>query len=173
MLDYSKDNEFQEIIKDMVSNDTVLEMKNYRQHYDTSCFDHCLNVAYYSYLVCKKLGLDYKSISRAGLVHDLFLYDWRVKQENRKGFHAFTHPRIAFENANKLFDLNDKEKDIILKHMWPLTLKLPKYKESYIIGFIDKYCAIKESVTAWKNSSSFKKAYRYAYLFLGIYLFYI
>ncbi len=173
MLDYSKDSEFKEIIKDMISNNAVLQMKNYRQHYDTNCFDHCINVSYYSYLVCKKLGLDYKSISRAGLVHDLFLYDWRIKQTDIKGLHAFNHPRIALENANKLFDLNDKEKDIILKHMWPLTLKLPKYKESYIIGFVDKYCAIKESVAAWKKASFFKKVYRYAYLFLGIYFFYI
>ena len=173
MLDNSKDSEFEEIIKDIVSNDTVLQMKNYRQHYDTNCFDHCMNVAYYSYLICKKFKLDYKSVARAGMLHDLFLYDWRVKQKGKKGLHAFTHPKTSFDNASKIFDLNAKEQDIIVKHMWPVTIKLPKYKESYIIGFVDKYCAIKESVGAWKNASTLKKIYRYAYLVLGIYLFHI
>ena len=173
MLYNSKDNEFEEIIKDIVSNNIVLEMKNYRQHYDTDCFEHCKNVAYYSYIICKKFKLDYKSVARAGMLHDLFLYDWREKQENNKGLHAFTHPKTALNNACKIFNLNLKEKDIILKHMWPLTIKLPKYKESYIIGFVDKYCAIRESISAWKKLGILYKVYKYAYIILGIYLFYI
>lgn len=173
MLNCSKDKEFNEIIKDIVSNDTVLQMQNFKQHYNTNCFEHCKNVAYYSYLICKKLKLDYISMSRAAMLHDLFLYDWRIRQPNRKGLHAFTHPKEALKNASKMFELNNKEQDIILKHMWPLTIKLPKYKESYIIGFVDKYCAIQESIEAWKNNLTLKMIYRYAYLVLGIYLFYI
>ena len=33
--------EFFDIIKDIISNDTVKEMKNYRQHCNTSCYKHC------------------------------------------------------------------------------------------------------------------------------------
>ena len=51
-------NEFNLIIADILNNDTVNQMKNFRQHYDTSCFEHCKEVAFYSYLVCKKLNLD-------------------------------------------------------------------------------------------------------------------
>ena len=47
--------EFKMIIKDIANHPTVLEMKNFRQHYDTSCYDHCQNVAYYSYLFCDKI----------------------------------------------------------------------------------------------------------------------
>ena len=36
------------------------------------------------------------------------------------------------------------EKDIILKHMWPVTFSTPKYLETFIVTFVDKYCAIKE-----------------------------
>lgn len=149
------DNEFIEIIKDIITNDTVLQMKNFRQHYNINCFMHCLHVAYYSYVISKKFNLDYKSSARAGMLHDLFLYDWRIKQKDRKGLHAFTHPRYALENASKLFDLNDKEQDIILKHMWPLTIKLPKYKESYVITIADKYSTIRETFFSYK--SKFKK----------------
>lgn len=137
--------EFENIIKDMKNNPTVLKMRNFRQHYDTSCYEHCENVAYFSFLICKKLKLDYVSVARAGMVHDLFLYDWRVKENGRKGFHAFRHPRIALNNALKLFDLSKKEQDIILKHMWPLTVIPSIYLESYILSSVDKYCALKES----------------------------
>ena len=137
--------EFESIIDDIVKNEDVKKMKNYRQHYNTSCYEHCYDVAFVSYKICKKLKLDYKAVSRAGMLHDLFLYDWRYRQDDRKGFHAFTHPRTALENAQKHFTLSEKEQDIILKHMWPLTLKFPRYPESFIVTLTDKYCTLKES----------------------------
>lgn len=160
--------EFNLIIADLISNETVQKMKNYKQHYDTSCFEHCKNVAFYSYLICKKYHLDYISVARAGMLHDLFLYDWRKKQNGRKGLHAFTHPKTALQNALKLFPLNEKEMDIILKHMWPVTLSFPKYTESYIITFVDKFCAIQESINAYKSKKGIQKFYRYAYVFLSM-----
>lgn len=162
--------EFNSIIKDLVENETVQKMKNYKQHYNTSCFEHCKNVAYYSYLICKKYNLDYVSVARAGMLHDLFLYDWRIKQDGRKGLHGFRHPRIALNNASKLFELNKKEQDIILKHMWPITVILPKYKESYIITLVDKYCAIQESIKAYKSKRRLQIAYRYVYVFLSLFI---
>lgn len=160
--------EFELIISDLINNETVQKMKNFRQHYETSCFEHCKMVAYYCYLLCKKYNLDYVSATRAAMLHDLFLYDWRLREDGRKGLHAFTHPKTALENASKLFILNEKEKDIILKHMWPITIKLPKYKESYIITLVDKYCALQESVKAYKSKKKLQVAYRYAYVFLSL-----
>lgn len=75
-----------------------------------------------------------------------FLYDWHKNEVDYGGLHGFIHPNIALKNANKYFLLNEVEKDIIQKHMWPLTLKLPKYKEAYVVSFVDKYCAILETV---------------------------
>lgn len=163
--------EFEEIISDLVKNETVQKMKNYKQHYETTCFEHCKMVAYYCYLICKKYKLDYVSATRAGMLHDLFLYNWRVRENGRKGLHAFTHPKTALENASKLFNLNEKERDIILKHMWPVTFfSIPKYKESFIITFVDKYCAIKESIAAYKSRKKLQIAYRYAYVFLSMFI---
>lgn len=144
------DSEFQTIIYDLFNNETVKEMKKYRQHYNTNCFDHCYVSSYYCYLICKKLKLDYKSAARGAMLHDLFLYDWRKKQD-RTGLHAFTHGKTACENACKLFNLNNKEKDIIVKHMWPVTLVPPKYKESFILTLVDKYCALSETFEALKE----------------------
>ena len=159
------DKEFQEIINPLVSNETVQKMKNFRQHYETSCFDHCYAVAYYCYLICKKYNLDYISATRAAMLHDLFLYDWRVKQPGRKGLHAFTHGKIACKNACELFDLNDKEKDMIIKHMWPVTIEFPKSFEGLVLTFVDKYCAMSESFEILKSRLFMKKTFRYAYLF--------
>lgn len=157
---------FISIISDMIENNTVKQMNNFKQHYETTCFEHCLVASYYCYLLCKKFNLDYISCSRAAMVHDLFLYDWRKRQNGRKGLHAFTHPQTAYDNASKLFDLNEKEKDIIVKHMWPVTLALPKYKESYILTLVDKYCALNESYQEIFNRFCQKKVFRYAYVFL-------
>ena len=164
---YSND-EFIQMIDDLLNNDTVKQMKNFRQHYETSCFDYCLIASYYCYLYGKKFNLDYVSCARAAMLHDLFLYDWRKKQDDRKGLHAFTHPKTAYKNASKLFALNEKEKDIILKHMWPVTIALPKYKESYLLTLVDKYCALNESYQEIYNRFCQKKLFRYAYVFLCV-----
>lgn len=163
----NKDDEFQNIIKELIENDTVQEMKKYRQHYETTCFDHCYDAAYYCYLICKKYHLDYISATRAAMLHDLFLYDWRVRQPGRKGLHAFTHGKRACENACQLFDLNEKEKDIIIKHMWPVTINFPKSLEGFILTLVDKYCAISESLDVFQTRLFTKQAFRYAYVFLS------
>lgn len=143
--EYINKQEFFDIISDLIYSPLVQEMKNYRQHFNTSCFDHCLEVSYWSYCICKKLHLDYKSMARAALLHDLFLYDWRgsKKRLNLAKFHAFIHPYIALQNAIKICDLNEKEQDIILKHMWPVSFfHFPKYKESFIITITDKISSL-------------------------------
>ena len=164
----NQDKEFQDIIYPLITNETVKKMKNFRQHYETSCFEHCYTVAYYCYMICKKYHLDYHSATRAAMLHDLFLYDWRKRQDGRKGLHAFTHGKTACENACKLFDLNEKEKDMIIKHMWPVTIELPKSFEGLILTFVDKYCAMSESFEVLQSRLFMKKAFRYAYLFLSL-----
>jgi uncharacterized protein len=71
--------------------------------------------------------------------------------------HGFIHPKLALKNAEENFQLSDLEKDIIVKHMWPLTVKFPKYKESYVVCLVDKYCSIQEIVNS--NLSKFYKMF--------------
>ncbi len=163
-----KNLEFQSIIKPLIEDETVQQMKNYRQHFETSCFEHCYVASYYCYKICKKLHIDYISAARAAMLHDLFLYDWRLKNTHTQGLHAFKHPQIAYENACKLFELNKKEKDIILKHMWPVTLAFPRYLESFILTLVDKFCALQESFESISQDFSFKKALHYSYILLFV-----
>lgn len=133
--------EFYDVVRDLMNHPVVQRMKSYPHHCATNCYQHCLNVAYYNYQICKVLGLNARAAARAGMIHDLFLYDWHT-HALRTGdhFHGLTHPRVALKNAEKHFNLTPLEKDIILKHMWPLTIVPPKHLESFIICFTDKYC---------------------------------
>ena len=132
-------------IEPLLGCEQVRQMEDYIQHGDTSCLQHCIAVSYYSYMICKRFGLTKheSALIRGALLHDFFLYDWHITKPD-EGLHGFVHPRIALRNANRNFDLNGREQDIIEKHMWPMTLVFPKYKESYIVCLIDKYCASME-----------------------------
>ena len=145
-----EDEEFQEIIKDIIENKEVQKMKNYTVHGKTTCFAHCYAVSYFCYLACKKRKLDYKSAARAGMLHDFYLYDWRIKDSHIRP-HAFTHPMTAYLNAKKQFDLNWMEKDMILTHMFPVTLfTIPLCREGWLLTMIDKSCATMELVDSIK-----------------------
>lgn len=138
------DGEYLDCIFYLIQHEKIIELEKYVQHGDVTCLEHSLCVSYRSYQVCKRLGFDYRAAARGGLLHDFFLYDWHGEKPY-KGFHGFKHAMIALNNACMYFELNDKEKDIIRKHMWPLNLTLPKYKESYVVMLMDKYCALLET----------------------------
>ena len=144
MFEEEKHGQFWECIEDLVNHPMVRQMREYRAHGGVNCFDHSLSVSYMSFLMCRKLGLDYVSAARGGLLHDLFLYDWREK--NHEGPHCFTHPKTALCNASKICSLNEVEQDIILKHMWPLCSGAPRFKESVIVSTADKICATIEAL---------------------------
>ncbi|MHC1695327.1 MAG: HD family phosphohydrolase [Eubacteriales bacterium] len=142
-------NQYTECVKDLNVSPAVLEMSKFIQHSDVSCLRHCRFVSFYSFRLCRALGLDYRSAARGGLLHDLFLYDWhklelKVSFRNFFKLHGFTHPGTALYNASNYFTLNDKEKDIISKHMWPLIPRLPKYAESFWVSMVDKYVTVLE-----------------------------
>lgn len=140
-----REREFYECILDILNHPVVKQMKKYPQHGNTNCYKHCLYVAYYSFLICNSLGLKAEDAARAGMLHDLFLYDWHTHaKETGIHFHGLTHPKEALKNADENFELSNLEKDIILKHMWPLTITPPQYPESFVICFVDKFCSVCE-----------------------------
>ena len=139
---------FLDCIGDLLESEVVQKMCNFTQHGDTTTFDHCLMVSFKSFQFCRKCNLDYRAAARGGLLHDLFLYDWHDKDLDIN-LHGFYHPGIALRNAEKAFVLDDKEKEIIKKHMWPLTVVPPKCREAYVICYFDKTCTLKEVFKEW------------------------
>lgn len=145
MTTWQDDKEYVSYISDLLETEEVQRLANYTQHMNSTRLEHSISVSYNSYKIAKRMGLNAKAVARAGLLHDLFYYDWRTTKFD-EGSHAYMHPRIAVKNAEKITDLSDLEKDIIIKHMWGATVTPPKYKEGYIVTLVDKYCAIKEAM---------------------------
>ncbi|WP_137597385.1 HD domain-containing protein [Paucilactobacillus kaifaensis] len=135
---WQQDQEYLSLVEDLLEQPAVQKLANYTQHHHSDRLQHSIAVSFDSYELAKKMKLDYKSVARAGLLHDLFYYDWRTTKFNL-GSHAFIHPRVALRNAEKITELNAMEKDIILKHMFGATLALPKYRESLLVSLVDDY----------------------------------
>ena len=145
-LNKTDQDRFIEIVSEIAMKPEVMEMKRFIQHGDITTYDHCLHVAYRSFFLAKKFNfsIDEKSLVFGAMLHDFFLYDWHIKNYERKRLHGFHHPKTALRNAENLHELSEIERDIIIKHMWPLTLKFPKYRESYLVTFSDKICSLME-----------------------------
>lgn len=138
---------YYDCICDIINSSELQPLKDITHHISTTRFQHCLNVSYYSYALCRKLGLNARSAARAGLLHDLFYYDrkeYNSLREKGQMSHSRMHSLIAVRNAESITEITPLERDIIEKHMFPMTVKLPKYRESYVITIIDKYCAVLE-----------------------------
>ena len=148
--------EFNNCVKELITNLDFLKLENFFQHIKTSRLQHSINVAYYSFLVCRFFGLDYKSAARAGLLHDFYLYDWR-KEKQIEGRHSKAHAIIALRNAEKITHLNKIEKNAILRHMWPMVFIPPKYPEAIIVSLMEKFCATAEFITnLWQKARIIK-----------------
>ena len=142
--------EFYIHINNLLEHEAVRELGNYTQHNCYTRLNHSLDVSYISFFIAKVLHWDCKSAARGGLLHDLFFYDWREQAlSGRK--HWAHHPKTALENARKVCALNAVEENIIRRHMWLFTITPPRYKEAYIVTFVDKYCALREAFIGLRN----------------------
>lgn len=129
----------------ILESEGMREEKKYTQHRGTTVYDHSIGVAYTSYKMFKLLHIDFdeEALIKGALLHDYFLYDWHVKEDYHK-WHGFRHPGIALKRAEKDFDIGEIERNIIHRHMFPLTPIPPKYRESVMVCTMDKVCAIAE-----------------------------
>ena len=121
------------------------KIADFVQHGTTSCQAHCLAVARMSLRLAARLPLrhDPASLVRGALLHDFFLYDWHIPQAS-PGLHGYTHPGTALANAEAEFALNRVERDIIRRHMFPLTIVPPRHVESWLVCIADKLCSLGE-----------------------------
>ena len=76
--------------------------KGYIQHGAVSCYLHSFFVAYMSVWLAKRfrIRVHLRSLVRGALLHDYFLYDWHIKDPNRKA-HGFSHAAAALQNAER------------------------------------------------------------------------
>lgn len=141
------------ILKQICENSRFEESKVFFQHGSTSIYQHSLRVAYVSCLIAEKyhISVDDSALVRGALLHDYFLYDWHDRVHCHKRPHGFFHPMAAYRNAAQDFELGKREKNIILRHMFPLTIIPPACKEAWIVCVADKICSTTETLQGRKK----------------------
>ncbi len=133
--------EFLRLIRPIIKKENFIKQKNFIHHGNINVYQHVIKVAYISYkkALKSKKKLDINSIVIGALLHDYYLYDWHIKEKWHR-LHGLKHPKIAYKNALKDYPeyMNKKIKDIILHHMFPLTIIPPLSKEARIVSNSDK-----------------------------------
>ena len=103
--------------RDVLENRDMQALRTFPQHGTVSRYEHCLAVCYIA-----------------------------LRLASMRPLHGFTHAREALSNAQKQFELNEIERDVIKKHMFPLNIALPRYRETALVSAADKISAVMELV---------------------------
>lgn len=146
------DKNFMMYANPVLSHKEFLKTKSVVHHGNTR-YNHSVRVAYLSYKMSKIVGGETSSVIRAAALHDFFLErdDKNIATETKM---LIKHPSIAKENAINYFGINDKEKNIIESHMFPISNVAPKSKEAWIVTLCDKLVAIGEGFSSAKSQIS-------------------
>lgn len=155
---YDRQHQLHEQIRREASD--IVDSKNFRmtrrhiQHGSMTVNAHCWNVAKCSLRISESLHVkcSKRELIRGALLHDYFLYDWHyADEENPHRLHGFYHPGAALRNASRDYELTPRERDIIKKHMWPLTVVPPACREAWIVTMADKWCSLLETLKLQKG----------------------
>lgn len=136
------------LLKGIADDPNALEMQKFIQHGSVTTYEHCLRVTRIAFWLNIHLHAraDEASLVKGAFLHDFYLYDWH-NCSNITHWHGFKHARIARYNAETVFKLTDKEKDIIQSHMWPLNpTDIPHSREAALVCMADKMSSSYETV---------------------------
>lgn len=150
-------------VQDILLNDEFQKRKLFMHHHDMSVWDHSILVSFNSFLVGRYFNADLRVCAIAGLLHDFYSQAWlstpelerlengkytKLMKEKKSFFklHGFTHAKDASINYVKYFpELENKRiTNAIKRHMFPLNIIPPRYKEGLIITTIDKWNSVHE-----------------------------
>lgn len=146
-------NDFYKIVKYIINTPEFIKRKTYRHHGDISVYEHSVSVSKKAYEVARKINIQFGKqvfnevdVAVGGILHDFYYNDY-TKDKTKKPFfkqHGFVHAGEALENSKKYFPnyLNKRIENIILRHMFPLNIIPPKYKEAWLITMVDKYVSL-------------------------------
>ena len=149
---------FQEITEDIVSHPLFLQLRDCPHHGgENSLYIHSVDTAKCAYRLARRFRLKedrVRALTRAALLHDFFGYDWQSERHKRymhrysgwqrvRRMHAFIHGSHAARRAGRLFDLDQRQRDAIASHMFPLA-SWPKSSEAWLLTLADKMVASRE-----------------------------
>ena len=132
---------------DILGSQGMCLSQSFRQHGDVSVALHCFFAAVVCVRLARALALrvDTRALVRGALLHDYFLYDWHDPDPSHR-LHGFRHPFFALRNAEDDFTLDERERNIIARHMFPLVPMPPTCREAWIVCGADKLVALRETL---------------------------
>lgn len=152
--------ELEEIYQSFLHDEKIAKMKEISMHRGSNCYIHSFKVA----KLAVKRALRHKRgdlyvILVGSILHDYYLYDWRVERSKMKK-HMSSHPYTAANNAMRDFHISDKVKKVIESHMWPVNIsEFPKTKEARIISNADKAIYLREIVCSKRYKKKREEKY--------------
>lgn len=138
--------EFLLLARDILRSEEFQRMKKYKHHIKGNLYRHSMKVAYLCYKHHRRFGMktDPAELVRGALLHDYYLYDLHGDGK-RHHLHWFKHPRFALQNAVKRYpSLTDRQKDMIRRHMFPVTPIPPRTAAGWLVCFYDKVAAVSD-----------------------------
>lgn len=151
------------IVEDILLNDEFQKRKLFLHHHNMSVWDHSILVSFNSFIFGRYFNADIRICAIAGLLHDFYSQAWlstpvlehlengkyTILMKQKKSLfkmHGFVHAADAARNYVKFFPEleNKKITNAIKRHMFPLNIIPPRYKEGFIITIIDKWNSVHE-----------------------------
>jgi uncharacterized protein len=160
-LNEDERNECLSYIKSLASDPRIIKLKKIKQHHCSNRYTHCVRVAYSCYKFAIKSSIKYNmhDLLLGAILHDYFSYDWRDKDKANHKAPLHNHPKEALAEAKKDFEISPLVEDIIVHHMWPITLfHIPRSKEAFLVSWIDKVVSFSEASRS--NKRNIKKRFR-------------
>ena len=171
--------EWLDIVKDILLNDEFQKRKLFPHHHEMSVWDHSILVSFRAFIIAKTFNARQDICAIAGLLHDFYPWSWinteeleildggKYLEENKRKkktifeMHGFTHAKAAAENYIKYFpELENKRiTNSIKRHMFPLNIIPPRYKEGIIITAVDKINSVHELPSITVIPSKLKKQF--------------
>ena len=152
--------ELEDIYQSFLHDEKILKMKEVSMHRGSNCYIHSFKVA----KLAIKRALRHKRgdlyvILVGSILHDYYLYDWRIERDKMKK-HLSSHPYTAAQNALRDFNISEKIKKVIESHMWPVNFsEFPKTKEARIISNADKAIYLREIVCSKRYKKKREEKY--------------
>ena len=126
----------------------VRSMGKWRHHCALTCLEHSVFVSYIAFRIARNHGWDTRAAARAGLLHDLYLYDPKIYTSKEQ---CRNHPRAALRNARKLCgNLTPAEENAIISHMWPMADERPRTNIAVATILADKFCTAMEALCLFR-----------------------
>ena len=150
----------EELYQKFLNDEKIKRMMQVPMHRGSNCYLHSFKVAKKAIrhaLHYRKINLE--TILVSAILHDYYLYDWRVDREKRK-HHGSRHPEIAATQAKEDFDIAPEVQKSIRSHMWPLGFKhFPNNREALVLSYSDKDVALREALTSKKHKKKKEQKY--------------